>query len=533
MKLISILYILFAAAPTYAGVKDVGNGGDAVVCRNSQGVIQNAELLDYYEARTNFDLQIQESGSRDEILNHFLGRIGQLNSLRLSEYRQRADQFFSESKLLSNVELVDIPDSDHTSFPRGCKVEQLVIQKNDLLPGEKRYTINKDIWDALDAQNQAGIILHEIVYRETLGQHSRYVRYFNGLVASNSLKNLTLPLQDELLRNLGTTEFVTPPAKYRISYKSFDGLGRPKEATIWASGDSFNGTKLNGLFEVTYNDGKVAKISGRLDAYLEIQLPHSSEEVKAEKVEFYTTEMIKALTGVKGNHLVQSKIARTPIKCLEGTAIHFLFDGDLQSCMADVSGGFQIWHKTDRYRAKFYLRYKTDREMFKLNDQGYFVNTGEIVAEGDFLIQEEWRAMNGVQTYDNGLLFGGNFVKPTRLVFNSIPFVFEAGKSVLFLENGVVGYGSIVGAIDVPVEGKILSLQSKRVCKSSKISQRGDFLQLDDSGRVVNAVVAQSTTFHLHGIDYSLKKNDEVKFYWSDDGKLDGISTYTYKCLDK
>ncbi|MGZ3771104.1 MAG: hypothetical protein ACXVCP_14125 [Bdellovibrio sp.] len=530
MKLISIFCILLAATSTLAGVKDVGNGGDAIVCRNPQGVIQTAELLDYYEARTNFDWQINEAGNLHEILNRYLERLGKVNSYRIDEYRQRIEQFFAEAKFLNNVELVDIPDSDHTSFPHGCKVEQLVIQKSDLLPGEKRYTINKDIWDVLDAKNQAGIILHEIVYRETLGQHSRYVRYFVGLVASNNLMNLSLPQQDELFNNLGTREFIIPPAKYRISYYGFDEHGAPKEITISANGDLFNKMKLNGIFKVVYNGGKIASVSGFDDSYFEAELPFSGETIQAKNIEFHTNGAIKSLNNVKGSHTVQNNAIRTALKCLERYDIKFFANGDLRSCLVDVSNGLQFWQKTDRYEAKFYLRFKADKAVFELNDQGYFTSSLEIAADGKFLIGEKWFSMNDVGFSDNGLVSRGQFAKPTRFVFNAVPFVFEAGKTFLFYSNGIIEMGSIVGTTELSVEGQTLSIQSKHMCKFKQTSKRGDFLYIDESGHVINAVVAQTKKILLNGKKYTLKKNDQVNFAWDEKGKLYSIDTYSWKC---
>lgn len=134
MSILIIVGAVFVSNSVLAGV-EVGNGGDAIVCRDKQGKIKGRpELLDYYEARVNFGWKIKESGTREQILNRFLERIESINSYNKTEYRERANQFFSEANLLNDIELVDIPDSNHTTLPRDCKVEQLVIQKTTLLP---------------------------------------------------------------------------------------------------------------------------------------------------------------------------------------------------------------------------------------------------------------------------------------------------------------------------------------------------------------------------------------------------------------
>lgn len=81
----------------------------------------------------------------------------------------------------------DIQDSLVRVFPRGCKIEQIAIQKEPAFPEDKRFTVSKDLWDLLDEDNKAGLVLHEIIYREALlygHEDSVNARYVNSIWTS-------------------------------------------------------------------------------------------------------------------------------------------------------------------------------------------------------------------------------------------------------------------------------------------------------------------------------------------------------------
>lgn len=201
MKLFILVFIYFFQFSAKATHR-IGNGGDMVVCPNS------LEVLDFYEARTQrgVNLDIANHGTTiDEKVNFILARLGRVSPHRAQIYSQQYAQFFSEANFLEGVGLVDIPDSDHIAFPVGCKVEQTVVQVQNPLPGQKRYTINGDLWKKMDETSKAGMILHEIVYREAIGygqDNSIAARYLNGLLASTEMDTITQEQFNQLLQQL-------------------------------------------------------------------------------------------------------------------------------------------------------------------------------------------------------------------------------------------------------------------------------------------------------------------------------------------
>ena len=201
MKLILGIIALAFIQAAEAGPRVIGNGGDAVVCRTPDGAIKSAELLDFYEARIlrQMNITLQPQASLQENLDLILLRIGQKDSQLLKVVNVYLEKFMTETRFLSGTELIDIPDSEHIAVPKNCQVEQLAIQSAPKFPNDPYYTINKDIWDHLDSANQAGLVMHEILYRHYLFAQkfkedidSIPVRYINSLIAADKLKDLSL-----------------------------------------------------------------------------------------------------------------------------------------------------------------------------------------------------------------------------------------------------------------------------------------------------------------------------------------------------
>lgn len=181
---------LTRTAPAHAA-NERGNGGGAVVCRDGSGIINRAELLDYYEARSIRGLTLDLGGdelSLEQKVEHVLRRLERLDPERAGIYRADAAFFFANVGHPTDTVLIPLPDTDGTYFPRGCVYEQLAIHFPSL-PHDSTppYVVNGDLWAHLSDTDRAGLVLHEIIYNEasSLGQeNSRATRYFNARLSS-------------------------------------------------------------------------------------------------------------------------------------------------------------------------------------------------------------------------------------------------------------------------------------------------------------------------------------------------------------
>jgi len=87
-----------------------------------------------------------------------------------------------------------VNDFGQVTFPPGCGPEQIAVQQTPQFPESKTFTVDKTLWDLLDNDSKAGLILHEVIYQEgiRLGhKDSVDARYFNeNLTAKGKLENL-------------------------------------------------------------------------------------------------------------------------------------------------------------------------------------------------------------------------------------------------------------------------------------------------------------------------------------------------------
>lgn len=196
-----------AGATTTLGGHAVGNGGDAVVCPGDKGRSQ-VEFFDLYEGRSLAEQlpKLDAASSLEGKLEIAIQRLERLSPLRAALYRAQARSFFTETRFLRGQTLVDVPDSFEVALPTGCHLEQLAIQREPLSVGDPRYVVNGDLWDLLDVDSRAALVLHEIIYREAVTYYhldSKRVRYFNRLLLSDGLTGLRR--QDEWMNFLGRT----------------------------------------------------------------------------------------------------------------------------------------------------------------------------------------------------------------------------------------------------------------------------------------------------------------------------------------
>lgn len=196
--LLGLMVLAAFASPSFAGEggANVGNGGDGVLCTDVNGN-KTVELLDYYEARVLRGISPNLGDptlSVDEQVELLLSRLAPVSPLRAEQYLRQAKAFMSETAFVPGARLVDVPDSNHMVIPENCAVIQVVIQQKIRFKQDKRYIVDEDIWNLMDNANKAGMIVHEVIYREAIvngQQESVRTRYFNSLIAGDRLNGMT------------------------------------------------------------------------------------------------------------------------------------------------------------------------------------------------------------------------------------------------------------------------------------------------------------------------------------------------------
>jgi hypothetical protein len=162
-----LLGILFASQ-TYAGVGSSG-GGLAVVCRDPQGVIESAELLDLYEgvARDHLTIVSPLDSVEAEYLyftqeiRHVVGDTRPVDQSVVSAFDQIMDGSFHF--LPAGAHPAPTCDMGSTiPVPPGCDIEQLATYDDQT----NIIDVDSEIWSALNTVNQGALIAHETLYRD-------------------------------------------------------------------------------------------------------------------------------------------------------------------------------------------------------------------------------------------------------------------------------------------------------------------------------------------------------------------------------
>lgn len=188
----------------------VGNGGDVVVCDSNYESMNDKKMmiLDYYQASNDWGMMPDLGGTElsvDEKVHLVIQRIAKKDPNRAALYAEYYNSFWDEAEILTYGYFPEIPDDGPISLPGAdCVVEQAAYQQKPILDHDKRYYFKGELWQKLDSDERAGLILHEIIYRETISageKDSRTARYFNALAASGHIHQMGYKDYSNLLEN--------------------------------------------------------------------------------------------------------------------------------------------------------------------------------------------------------------------------------------------------------------------------------------------------------------------------------------------
>jgi hypothetical protein len=199
----TILAPVALAAPPPGGGQ-ARNGGNAVVCRNADGSIRSVELYDYWEGK--------QSHKAPAVLGPDTMSVSEKTKLFMKRFREtpvyyrdrgQADRYEATLDIILsqldsiiredfNPDPIDDDTERHTPKPP-CAKEQFAEQILNPKPGEGRFHIKKSLWDAASNTHRAGIILHEVIYRDEIkrgADNSDSARYLNYYIAASTFPGI-------------------------------------------------------------------------------------------------------------------------------------------------------------------------------------------------------------------------------------------------------------------------------------------------------------------------------------------------------
>jgi hypothetical protein len=235
---VCVLLFAYVLTPNYASAAsggEGGNGGEVVACRDSIGNLKSVEILDSFEGRVLRGM-VADLGSStltlDQKIQLVIQRLRVTNPTRFALYQKWAENFFTGVTWV-DATLPATNDIDPSIFPQGCAIEQIAIQDNNRLDVTAyargpSLRVNRSLWQSLSSDQQAILVLHEIIYHEALSDRVRSaepIRYLNQILFSNRLNSLSLKDYAQVLSTAGLSEF---------DYKDLRILTKPfiKEDTL-------------------------------------------------------------------------------------------------------------------------------------------------------------------------------------------------------------------------------------------------------------------------------------------------------------
>ncbi|MBY0414370.1 MAG: hypothetical protein K2Q18_09400, partial [Bdellovibrionales bacterium] len=207
--------------------------------------------------------------------------------------------FFLETRWLTSGVLTDIPDSDHIALPSAdCKILQIANQSTPILNSDKRYLIDKNLFDNLDNDQKAALLLHEVIYREGIQighKNSISSRFLNSLIMSVDIDSLSIQDFSEILQKLGFEENMIQGVSIDLSQYEFYENGHLKFAKVASNALLSFGESLLPIKDMIYfyEDGTIQEFTPAMNvsfSYLKKKF-----QVFPFPVNFYSNKNLKSL----------------------------------------------------------------------------------------------------------------------------------------------------------------------------------------------------------------------------------------------
>ncbi|UXR63750.1 hypothetical protein EZJ49_11805 [Bdellovibrio bacteriovorus] len=335
--MLTVLSIILSSSLTFAGGDWVGNGGNVLECASGSQV----QLLDYYEGQQqrHIPVNLGSGVSYHEKVLFVLSRLEVINPSRADKYKNWFATFDAETQWFSEGKFLPIRDSGAVIIPTDCEIRQIAIQRPQdlIMPGDKRYLVDLRLWNRLSEQDKAGLILHELIYREGIENDqssSPRVRYFNQILSSVAVASYSSQQLMELVRQVGFSETDYMGVPVNIKHATYHDSGALRGALGIAGAWKNIGfrNKWIGFFE----SGRLEHISMDSLVGITVELFGQKLELKGERslapvsrISFYEDGSVAAIPLV-GSMEVILQGQKVRVANVHG-AVSFWPNGQLQA----------------------------------------------------------------------------------------------------------------------------------------------------------------------------------------------------------
>jgi hypothetical protein len=233
------------AGYSFAGVKVIGNGGDAVVCYTdaTRSTIKSVQMFDYWEQEQvakygKIDLGDANLSVQDKI-QIAVNRLAKFDPELATNINKISMSLANNinSYLVTDYILPEIEDMNPKIIPTqsNCFIEQFAIQYKDVLTGTRRFYISDKFYNSAYTSNEsrAGLILHEAIYRNAIltsnVSNSDGSRFFNYFIATQMLNSMNLESLEDYFKIIADVGLIPTTCKIK------DGFYL-KQTSVYSSG---------------------------------------------------------------------------------------------------------------------------------------------------------------------------------------------------------------------------------------------------------------------------------------------------------
>lgn len=210
MKFASVMFamIITWSGAGFASTTDFGNGGNMILS-GVDGLEVKGYFYDVYEASARYNItakfpaaakcETDYYGNYVDACKAEAQKVAVQLASRLKEIDPKFEAllqsfiqtFWEETRLVDGV-LFPVEDSGVGFIPEGSMLKQLAIQHVPINKDDKRYFIAVNLLKYLSVEDQAAMIMHEILYRWAKMINSKItfserIRYFNALIFSDRI----------------------------------------------------------------------------------------------------------------------------------------------------------------------------------------------------------------------------------------------------------------------------------------------------------------------------------------------------------
>lgn len=307
-------------------VERAGNGGSVVVCPAVGQTPRSVEMLDDYEGRTLWGFSRSAAAPAEDpvaLAKSYAMKLAQFQPMRSTRMLAALEHFMENTKFLSGAELAILPDSIFLAFRAGCMLQQIAIQREPLFPEDRFFNISQDLWNQLDVNGKATLLLHEVIYREATSRgatDSRTSRYFNEFISSTKMDSISPEKFEAVAGKIGFSETLPPKPLSDLAEKLRALL---INRTVYRNNTSAIGTSTE--LETTYSD---LLVGGRKLTFV----AHETEIIKKSMSGTEVRRTLDRLFTVRLMNSTQALLAEVTLKNTD----------DYDSTRGSSTGNFRI-----------------------------------------------------------------------------------------------------------------------------------------------------------------------------------------------